>query len=109
MIGWLARLFTIHISHYHYCPDKEVINRINEMEKRIMASLDEVLTAVQAQSTVEDSILALVDGLKTQLADALANSGITPEAQAKIDEIMADVSANTAKLSAAITATPAPE
>ena len=79
---------------------------LNKLEK-IMASLDETLAAVQQESTVDDSIIALLTGLKAQLDAAIAG-GLTPAAQAKVDAIFAAAQANSAKVSDAVTAnTPA--
>lgn len=79
---------------------------LHKLEK-IMASLDETLAAVNAESTVDDSIIALLTGIKAQL-DAVLAGGLTADAQAKVDAIFAAASANSAKVSAAVTAnTPA--
>lgn len=76
---------------------------LNKLEK-IMASLDETLAAVNAESTVDDSIIALLQGLAAQIAAG----GLSPADQAKVDQIFASAQANAAKVSAAVTAnTPA--
>ena len=70
----------------------------------IMASLDETLAAVQAESTVDDSIIALLQGLAAQIAAG----GLSPADQAKVDAIFAAAQSNAQKVSAAVTAnTPA--
>ena len=71
------------------------------------AGLDETLAAVQAESTVDDSIIALLTGIKAQL-DAVLAGGLTADAQAKVDAIFAAAQANSTKVAAAVTAnTPA--
>ena len=76
---------------------------LNKLEK-IMASLDETLAAVNAESTVDDSIIALLQGLAAQIAAG----GLSPADQAKVDAIFAAAQANSVKVSAAVTAnTPA--
>lgn len=76
-------------------------------ERQIMATLDELVADVTAESTVVASVLTFIDGLKQQLADALAG-GVSPAAQAKVDAIFAQVEANKTSLSNAIVAnTPA--
>lgn len=81
---------------------------LKEMENRIMAKIEEVLQDISDESTLEDSILALVTGIKQQLADALANVTVPADVQAKIDAAFAQLEANKAKLTDAITAnTPA--
>lgn len=78
---------------------------IKKMEGKIMATLDEVLAAVQSQETMIDGISTLIAGLKQQLADALAGSGaLTPEVQAKIDQIFAEAEENRVKLADALAA-----
>lgn len=70
----------------------------------IMATLDETLTAVQSESTVDDSIIALLNGLAAQIAAG----GLSPADQAKVDAIFAAAQQNSAKVAAAVTAnTPA--
>jgi len=76
---------------------------LNKLEK-IMASLDETLAAVQQESTVDDSIIALLNGLAAQIAAG----GLSPADQAKMDAIFAAAQQNSTKVSAAVTAnTPA--
>jgi hypothetical protein len=82
--------------------------RILVREGKIMATLDQLVTAVTEEDTVEASVLALLVAIKAQLDAALANSGIKPEDQAKIDAVFAAVEASKAKLADAIVAnTPA--
>ncbi len=80
---------------------------LNKLEERIMASLDETLAAVQAESTADDSIIALLQGLQQQLADALANANLSAENQAKVDAIFAQANANSQKIAAAVNTPPA--
>jgi len=86
--------------------------RLDLMEKNIMATLDQVLADVTAESTQIDSVLTLIQGLRDQIA---AIPGITPAMQAQIDAIFTGAEANKAKLDSALTAnvpqpapTPAP-
>lgn len=73
-----------------------------------MASIDDLVTDVAAESTVDDSIITLVQGLQTQLAAALSGATIPPAVQAKIDQVFASMEANKAKVAAAVVAgTPA--
>src|SRR5690349_12926923 len=73
----------------------------------IMKTLDEVLQAVNEESTVDDSIIVLLTGIKAQLDSVLAGN-LTPDQQAKVDAIFAAADANKAKVAAAIAAnTPA--
>lgn len=73
-----------------------------------MATLQELLDLVTAEGTKEDSIIALLNGIKQQLADILAGSELPPGVQAQVDAVFAAATANANKLDAAITAnTPA--
>lgn len=90
------------------CFVHDAIFEFFELGVRIMASIDDLVNDVAAESTVDDSIIALVQGLQTQLAAALANVTIPPDVQAKIDQAFAGIEANKAKLAAAVVAgTPA--
>jgi hypothetical protein len=73
--------------------------RINEMAK----SLDELLGAVTAQTTQITSLALLTSGIKAQLDAALAGE-LSPDQQAKVDAIFAEVDANTAAIVTAINA-----
>lgn len=86
-----------------------LLHHIIETLEKIMATLDETLAAVTAEDTKVDSIIALVDGLKKQLADALAGVTLPPDTQAKVDAIFAQANASAGKIDTAITAnTPTP-
>ena len=77
---------------------------LNQMEKRIMASLADIQADVTAEKTVVDSAVALLAGLSQQLKDALAAND--PKA---IQAIIDGIDANKAALAAAVTAnTPPP-
>lgn len=66
-----------------------------------MATLKDVQDAVAAEKTVTDSAVALLNGLAAQVA------ALTPD-QAAIDQLAADIKAQTDALAAAVTAdTPA--
>lgn len=68
-----------------------------------MATIEEVLEEVTAQSTRLDSIDALLDGLQTQIQELIAGQGNVPPAlQAKIDEVFNVARQNTQKIDAAI-------
>ena len=69
--------------------------------KEIMATLDEILDVVRPLPTKVDGLKAILDGIKQQLADALAGT-VTPEMQAKIDEIFENAKAGGDKIQAAI-------
>lgn len=85
-----------------------MLAHIIEQLEKIMATLDETLAAVTAEDTKVDSIIALVGGLKQQLADALSGVTLPAATQAKVDAIFAQATASAGKIDTAITAnTPA--
>lgn len=99
----------VHVDGYDHLTPK--INEIlkfsidnNLKTNKIMATLDEVLAGVAQETTLDDSIIALLTGIKTQLEEALSGENLSPAAQAKVDAVFAAVSANNAKVAAAIEA-----
>lgn len=73
-----------------------------------MATLDEVLALVTDEDTKLDSVIALIDGLKQQLDDALAGITLPPAVQAKVDEIFSRATTNAAKIVDALDTTNPP-
>jgi predicted butyrate kinase (DUF1464 family) len=80
----------------------EGLTRIEKMGEQIMATLDELLANVTAQTTRIDSLNTLMDGIRQQLADALSGMVIAPEVQRKIDAVFAAAQTNAAKIEEAI-------
>jgi hypothetical protein len=77
---------------------------IQQKENYIMATLDEALSVVTAESTVDDSIVALLE----QLASQIKAGGLSAADQAKVDAIFTNATNNSAKVTAAVLAnTPA--
>lgn len=84
-----------------------VLERIERKLTIMAATLDQVLQDVTDESTLDDSIIALLTGIKAQL-DAVIAGGLPAATQAKVDQIFAAAEANKSKVTAAITAnTPA--
>jgi capsule polysaccharide export protein KpsE/RkpR len=93
--------------HVHFHPDESkeqlslVLNKISSLQTKMetmMATLDEVLADVQAESTQIDSLTTLTAGLKQQLTDALSGVTLPPDVQAKVDAVFAGVEANKQKV-----------
>jgi len=77
------------------------LETVLEKENQMAATIDDILAGVNTESTVDDSIITLLNNIAQQLA----NAGVP---QAKIDAIMSVIQANQAKVTAAVTAnTPA--
>ncbi len=67
-------------------------------------TLDDVLAVVTAESTKIDSLIALVNGLKQQVADALSGATLPPSVQAKVDAVFDAATADAAKIDGALAA-----
>lgn len=99
--------------HHHTVPDRQLQQRLDLLLslldgltanlEQVMATLDEVLDAVKAESGQIDSIAMLVAQLHEQVRGA--TSGILPaDVQEKVDKIFQAAQANKAKLADAINA-----
>ena len=83
---------------------------VRTLEEKLMATLDEILAEVTAQTTKIDSIDTLLDGMRQQIADLIAAQGNVPaELQAKIDAVFVAAQANSAKIDTAIAENTPPE
>jgi hypothetical protein len=88
------------LAGYH----EETLAAIDNLKETIMATLDEVLADTTDEKTQITSLVAFTGGLQKQLADALAGETISPAAQAKIDQIFANVEDNKAAVVQAMNA-----
>ena len=68
-----------------------------------MHTLEDTLAAVQAETTSENSLIALCTGIKKQLDDALGGA-LTPSQQMRVDAIFNAITANKSAVDAAVTA-----
>lgn len=85
----------------------QLLQQVITKENILMATLDQTLADVQAETTVVEGLATLTGSLKAQL-DAVLAGQLTPAQQAQVDAIFAQVEANKQKLADAITAnTPA--
>jgi len=80
-----------------------VLNQQQQQEIKMATTLADILTSVQDEKTVDDSIVTLVTNLKTQI-DALLAGGLSPAQQAQVDAIFAQVAANKKEVADAVTA-----
>lgn len=65
-------------------------------------TIDETLTAVQAEDAGADSLIAYTQDLKRQLLDALSSVKLPAEVQAKVNQVFDISSATASKLNSAI-------
>jgi len=68
-------------------------------ENYIMATIQDINAAIAAESSVDDSIIALLNGIVQQLKDAQASND-----PAALDVVIAGITANTKKIQDAVTA-----
>lgn len=98
------------IDIYHHFEDRNEVMRILgellnkaglvlEDTETIMATMDELKAAVTRNTSVDDSVLALLQGISQQLKDAQAAND--PQA---ITDVIAQLDANTQKMTDAVTA-----
>jgi hypothetical protein len=79
----------------------DILAALESMESNIMAKLDDIIADVADESTVDDSIITLLNNIAQQLKDA----GQDP---AKLQALQDAIDANKAKIAAAVAAnTPA--
>ncbi len=84
----------------YFHEDPRILARL----EAIMATLDDIVAKVTALTTVDDSVVALLQDLKAKLDAAIASGD-----PAKIQAISDAIGAQTDRLSAAVTAnTPTP-
>lgn len=92
----------------------EVLQRLDALAAQLalqgatqLATLDELVQAANDESSVDDSIVSLVQALKASV-DAALGGVLTPEQQAKVDAAFDTVNANKQKIADAVLAnTPA--
>ena len=95
------RIENIHF-HFHSSSDGEVLRLLEEIKAglkaqgaEIMASLDDLSQGVADESTLEDSLVTMFQNYQQQITAAAGD-------QAKIDQINQLITANKAKLAAAL-------
>lgn len=69
-----------------------------ERDDAMAKSMDELLAEIQRQTTVEDGLVSLIDGLRNDVKAAAPGAD-----QAKIDQAFEQLKANTDKLAASLT------
>lgn len=76
-----------------------LLHEIIEKEDYIMATINDISAAVAAESTVDDSIVTLLNTIVAELKAAQASSD-----PAAMDAVVAGIQANTKKITDAVTA-----
>jgi hypothetical protein len=76
-----------------------LLYKVLNKENILMATIQDVSAAVSAESSVDDSIVTLLNGVVQQLKDAQASNN-----PAALDAVIAGIQTNTKKLQDAVTA-----
>lgn len=84
------------------------LDRILCNQEKLMATLDDDIAAVAAQSTQIDGVSTLITSLEQKIADALSGTTLPAPVQAKVDALFTALQTNSGKIATAInTGTPA--
>jgi hypothetical protein len=81
-----------------------ILAAIEQAKDKIMQNIDDLVAAVNDESTEIDSLTTLLNGVEQQLKDALAGITVPAPVAAKIQQVFDKVRANTQKLADAIVA-----
>ena len=71
----------------------EMLRESAKKENEIMATIQEVVALIKPLKTKVEGLNVLMDNMRKQIADLLAQAGIPPEVQASIDEVFTDAKA----------------
>lgn len=88
--------------HHFIHSDESVISILNKLNKKVnilMATMQDLTAAVDRNTSVDDSVITLLEGIVQQLKDAQASND-----PAAIDAVIAKLDANTQKMTDAVTA-----
>lgn len=94
----IAKIEGLLLMHHH-----GVHERINQLEKLIVSSLETLQKQVADTNTAMAGALVLINGLQSRLADAIAASKAGDD-HAALDKLAADLSTNTGALALAVQA-----
>ncbi len=86
---------------------KQVLSLVEALTAKVTSmakTLDDLVAQVEAQSTVVDSLVTLLNGIKQKLDDALSGTTLPPAVHAKVDAIFEADEATTQKMKDAILA-----
>lgn len=85
--------------------DLKILNRLREMETRIMATLEDVVAADAALGEEVNQVIALVQAdaaLIAQLQGAIGSGNLSPQQQADVDNVFAQINAQHDSIVAAL-------
>jgi flagellin-specific chaperone FliS len=85
--------------YFHDTEVTRLLKKILKEEEKIMATMQELRSAVERNTSVDDSVLTLLSGISQQLKDAQAQND--PQA---IQDVINQLDANTQKMTDAVSA-----
>ena len=85
--------------YFHDLEVARLLKKILKEEEKIMATMQELRSAVERNTSVDDSVLTLLSGISQQLKDAQAQND--PQA---IQDVINQLDANTQKMTDAVSA-----
>lgn len=88
----------IHV-YLHNTEITELLKKILKKEDKIMATMQDLRAAVERNTSVDDSVIAMLQGISQQLKEANAQND--PQA---IQDLISQLDANTQKMSDAVKA-----
>jgi uncharacterized protein (UPF0335 family) len=81
----------------------KAVNALQTSEVKIMATVQDVINEIASERSVEDSVVALLDGINAQLADVKAQLAASGADASALDAVIASLKDNEAKLTDAVT------
>lgn len=96
----------IHLHHHADPVDTRVVDKIDLISAQLeilMDALDRIEAAAARQTTLEASIAAMVTDLKHQVSDALANTKLPADVEARLAAIFPTLEANNDRLTSILT------
>lgn len=99
-MGWFTFLYP---QSEEIAETLRLVRHLVQQGDHMATTLDDILSSVEEEDAVDDSIITLLNGIKEQL-DAVIAGELTPAQQAKVDKIFTKVESSKAKVEAAILA-----
>lgn len=81
---------------------KQSVDILGYEQRLMMKTLDEVLDVVNDETTLIGGVGAMIGGLRSQVASAMANQALPPGLQAKVDAIFTSAQKNKEALATAL-------
>jgi len=89
----MSRLHELHRNHRSVISNADLAEFLFFFFEEIMTVLQDLKTAVQAEDTVIQSAIVLINGIAQRIQDAIDNGGSAVELQALVDDVKSQSSA----------------